>query len=70
MCHVYRLLYYLVCVFDVYDQSSFSFSPVFPQSVQWRLGYWNLSAPLRGTAYGAIMRTRPPAAAPAGGGVA
>ena len=31
MCHVYRLLYYLVCVFDVYDQISFSFSPVFPQ---------------------------------------
>ena len=43
MCHVYRLLYYLVCVFDVYDQISFSFSPVFPESVQWRLGYWNLS---------------------------
>ena len=27
-------------------------------------------APLRGTAYGAIVRARPPAAAPAGGGVA
>jgi hypothetical protein len=31
MCHVYRSLYYLVCVFDLYDQISFSFSPVFPQ---------------------------------------
>ena len=43
MCHVYRSLYYLVCVFDVYDQISFSFSLVFPQSVQWRLGHWNLT---------------------------
>jgi hypothetical protein len=26
-----RSLYYLVCVFGLYDQLSFSFSPVFPQ---------------------------------------
>ena len=35
MCHVYRSIYYLVCVFDLYDQISFSFSPVL-------LGHCNL----------------------------
>jgi hypothetical protein len=33
MCHVYRSLYYLVCVFSLYDQISCSFSPVFHSCV-------------------------------------
>ena len=27
-------------MFGLYDQLSFAFSPVFPQSVPWRLGHW------------------------------
>jgi hypothetical protein len=33
LSHFFIELYYLVCVFDLYDQISFSFSPVFPQLI-------------------------------------